>query len=250
MQPELAVAADCRDAYLRARHREGRLLPDGMVATLPDVPRRHPLHGEWRLRAESSARLLAHLRAQRRPLTVVDAGCGNGWLAHRISEIDGVSVAGVDVNLPELEQARRVFGEHSRLRFVAHDIVEPPLPVASVDVVVLASVVQYIAEPAALIVRLLDSLQPGGEVHVIDSPVYDANGIAAARIRSDRHYAEIGVPEMAAAYHHHAWSAFRSLPMDVLHRPDGMASLLARGRLRRPRSPFPWLRFARQEAPR
>ncbi|HEV7677541.1 MAG TPA: class I SAM-dependent methyltransferase [Candidatus Dormibacteraeota bacterium] len=255
MQPERTAtvrvaAVDWRDAYLRARRVEGHLLPDEIVAALPSVPRDHPLHDEWLLRADSSARLLAYLSTKRGPLRIVDAGCGNGWLAHRIAGIEGASVVGVDVNEVELDQARRVFGEHPTLRFLAHDFAASPLPVEPLDIVVLASAVQYVAAPGALIARLLAALQPGGEVHVIDTPVYDDGALAAARLRTARHYAQIGVPEMIGAYHHHAWSAFAALPMEVLHDRTGAVHRMAWRRLHRRHSPFPWLRFVNQERPR
>jgi SAM-dependent methyltransferase len=250
MLPERAVAGvisvDWRDVYLRARDREGRLLHDAAVATLPDLPRHHPLRREWQLRDDSSARLLADLRKRRRPLAVIDLGCGNGWLANRIAAIAGCRVVGVDVNAVELGQARRVFGERAGLRFIEHDILDAPLPVEAADIVVLASVIQYVPQPADLIARLLNGLRPGGEVHVIDSPLYQPAGLAGARTRTLRHYAEIGVPEMASAYHHHAWTAFDSLAMEVLYRPESVVPRVERRWLRRARSPFPWLRFVRQ----
>jgi len=60
--------------YLEARSREGRVLPDALVATLPELPHDHPLAGEWRQRADSAAGLVASVRARRRPVSVVDLG--------------------------------------------------------------------------------------------------------------------------------------------------------------------------------
>ena len=247
MSPDITVAevvrADPQVAYLRARAREGRLLTDGVVARLPEVPSASPLHAEWRMRADSCSRLLAHLRSHRRRLSVVDLGCGNGWLSARMAAVEGCDVLGLDVNTVELAQARRVFGGRANLRFAEHDLLDERVPVEGADVVVLASVIQYIPRPDVVIARLLDALPASGEVHVLDSPVYDPGDVAAARDRTRRHYEAVGVPEMASAYHHHAWTAFGALAMEVRYRPDAVVHRLERRWLRRPRSPFPWLRF-------
>lgn len=230
-------------AYLQARQREGRLLSDAVVAGLPDMPRNHQHSGDWRKRADSSSRLLTYLRDMPGPLTVIDLGCGNGWLANRIANLDGTRVCGVDTNAVELDQARRVFGCRPNLEFVRGDILDGELPTACPDVVVLASVVQYVPEPAALIETLVRSLAPGGEVHVVDSPIYQTADIPAARERTRQHYESIGVPEMSAAYHHHSWDSLGSLAFDVLYRPDATIRRAERRLLMRPRSSFPWIRI-------
>ena len=58
-----ASTAMAADAYLRVRRLEGRVLPDDLVARLPNLPITHPLYTEWRLRGESAERSSATLRA-------------------------------------------------------------------------------------------------------------------------------------------------------------------------------------------
>ena len=204
--PERALSpppAEWRRSYLLARAREGRLLPDGLVAALPALPPAHPLSAEWAQRADSARRLLAHLARRPRPLRVVDLGCGCGWLSARIADLPTTHVTGVDATAEELAQARRVFGDRRNLRFVEADLTTVDLRAG--DVVVLASVLQYLAAPAELLRRWLSEVGAAGEVHVLDSPIYRAEHVDAARARTAAHYASIGVPEMAARYHHHTW---------------------------------------------
>jgi SAM-dependent methyltransferase len=236
---------DWTAAYLRARDREGWLLPDAVVAVLPAVARRNPLEREWRQRADSADRLLTYLRRRRRPVTIVDLGCGNGWLANRMAAVAGAVVVGMDLNAVELDQARRVFGGRRNLRFAAGDIRDGALPVQRPDLVILASVIQYLPAPADLVEALLHLVAPGGEIHVLDSPIYRPADVAGARQRTGQHYARLGVEEMAERYHHHAWDEFGALVYDVLYRPDDPIRRLERRLLRRPRSPFPWIRFRR-----
>jgi SAM-dependent methyltransferase len=231
------------DVYIRAREREGRLLPDETVALLPFISDANPLAHEWRLRADSCDRLISSLSAERRPLRVLELGCGNGWMANRIAGVEQTLVIGTDVNDVELEQARRVFGRRAGLDFVHHDMLDAELPMEHPDVIVVASAIQYVPDPRRLIELWVRSLAAHGAIHILDSPIYAPAEVAAARERSRRHYAAIGVPEMVGAYHHHSWEAFEPFTFDVLHRPDASMTRLRRRVLRAPRSPFPWIRI-------
>ncbi len=233
--------------YLRARSLEGRLYSDSLVAALPDVPPTHPLAPEWRLRAESARRLVAYLRDLPKPLRVVDVGCGNGWLTNAIAAIAGSEVVGLDGNAVELRQASRVF-RRPNLSFTVEDASAADSPIDRPTVVIAASVIQYVEDLPALLGRLLGWLGPQGELHVLDSPLYRTDEVAdAARARTRRHYEQLGVPEMVELYHHHAWSELAGFDVDVLYRPDALRTRIERRVLRRPRSPFPWLRIRRRD---
>ena len=242
-----AAGGNWTDAYIRARRREGRVFPDEIVAGLPVLHRDHPLHQEWCQRADSASRLMAYLRAIPRRLTIADLGCGNGWLTNRLASIPGSEVIGIDANSVEVDQARRVFGDIRNLTFVEQDFLVPPLPFATADIVVLASVVQYVPGLAALLRAVVDALPPGGEVHVLDSPLYRPADVTEAQERTHRHYEDVGVPELAERYHHHTWRSLGSLRYDVLYRPDALIPRLERRFLRRERSPFPWIRVQREQ---
>jgi SAM-dependent methyltransferase len=234
--------------YLRAREREGRLLPDDLVARLPDLPAGHPLQREWLARADSSRRLLTYLGTFDGPLAIVDAGTGNGWLAAAIAALPGTDVIGIDVNDIELAQARRVFGARQNVRFEEGDLATMPPPDPA-DVIVLASVIQYQADLGALLTRLRGWLADDGELHVLDSPIYRPEDVAAARERTRTHYAGIGVPEMSDAYHHHTWADFEPLHPVVLNQPRPSAGRLLRRLTGRVETPFPWLVIRREVAP-
>jgi 2-polyprenyl-3-methyl-5-hydroxy-6-metoxy-1,4-benzoquinol methylase len=231
------------EAYLRVRGLEGRLYPDSVVVRLPDVPASDPLAAEWRVRADSADRLVAYLGRRRAALRVLDVGCGNGWLTARLATLAASTVTGLDVNEPELDQARRVFGDRPNLRFELADALTADPPTDLADVIVLASVVQYVPDLAAFVRRIAGWLAPAGEIHVLDSPLYRADEVDAAGARSQAHYAALGVPEIAPAYHHHVRSTLDPFAPDVLHEPDALGARCERRLLRRARSPFPWLRI-------
>src|SRR3989304_6573693 len=183
------------DIYLRVREKEGRLYSDGVGGPPPDPPRAHPLRTEWRARATSAARLCAYL-AQSRPLTILELGCGNGWLANRLARLQSCRVVGVDLNHFELSQAARVFAGHHRLMLLKADIFQAPFCERSFDTIIIASAIQYFPDLPMLIQRLTPLLSERGEIHILDSPLYPPSEVAEARARTQAYYAALGFPEM------------------------------------------------------
>jgi SAM-dependent methyltransferase len=227
------------DLYMSVREKEGRLYPDDLAARLPDLPAHHPLAGEWLARAASCARLKHYLARPARSLAILDLGCGNGWLTHQLACIPSARVFGIDLNSLEIEQAARLF-KGANLVFLKADISCPPFSPRSFDVILLASVIQYVPDLPAFILSLRPLLKQGGEIHLLDSPLYRPGELPAARQRTQSYYTGLGFPEMAAYYFHHSISSLDPFSRRWLYRPEGWQARLAR-RLGQPVSPFPWI---------
>jgi SAM-dependent methyltransferase len=240
--------ASFAEAYNLARRREGRLFDDDQLRLLPTLPMEDPRSAEWRIRGGSARRLLRHLLAGApRPRTILDVGCGNGWMTRQLAGIPGSVVFGIDVHEAELAQADRVFGGRENLRFLFGDVFTDLLPFDRADTIILAGAIQYFADLPALLSRLVAFLADGGEIHILDSPLYAACEIRAARERSNRYYHDLGVPEMSRRYHHHPidtlapWSPrWRYRPRRWLVRCGPIFGISL--------SPFPWLSIPNPEA--
>ena len=230
MQPEL---------YLRVREREGRLYSDDIVARLPLIPAGHRFAAEWRARAKSASRLTRYLSARPRPLSIIELGCGNGWLSNLLSKA-GHSVVGMDQNRHELKQAARVFQINSQLSFFEADIFSAPLILAYFDVIILASVLQYFQDITGLISVLSKYLKPQGEIHILDTPFYLDNELDAATLRSRQYYTALGFPEMTDHYFHHGASDLQFLHPRILYQPRA-STLRLKQLLGHDDSPFPWV---------
>jgi SAM-dependent methyltransferase len=240
--------SDTIDFYLQAREKEGRLYSDDLIAQLPSVPTSHPLYTEWRARTESAGRLRNYLQSMRKPRTILELGCGNGWLTNYLAQDPHTFVWGIDRNQVELVQAARVFGDNRQLGFAHADIFNPPfindrIVKGQFDTVVLASVIQYFPDLPTLIFQLLTLLKPAGEIHVIDSPLYAHNEVEAAKRRSQAYYEKLGVPEMAGFYYHHTWEELLTLfDSEIVYNPNApLEWLMRKAGLRR--SVFPWIRI-------
>jgi SAM-dependent methyltransferase len=243
-----AAHAEREDRYWRVRARENRLYPDEVVRALPEIATDHPLAQEWGARADSLGRLADYVARLQRGLDVLDLGCGNGWMAHQLAALPNVRVYGLDLNRRELAQAARVFIERPRLKFLYGDVFAAPLPPRSFHLIVSASVIQYFADLPALLRRLLELCVPGGEVHVLDSPLYAAGEVEAARERTRRYYAQKGLAFMADDYHHHLRSAFAEFRPETVYDPRSPLNRLTQWwwealAITTPRSPFPWLKI-------
>ena len=77
---------DFESLYIQLREKEGRIYPDEEVAQLPVTSSTHPHYKEWLIRKESSQKLVSWLKKKKKPLDMLEIGCGNGWLSHKLSD--------------------------------------------------------------------------------------------------------------------------------------------------------------------
>lgn len=231
--------------YLAAREREGRRLDADAVRRLPEPPPGSPFAREWRTRASSARRLLAHL-SRRLARVVLDLGCGNGWLAARMARSLGARVTAVDVNRSELTLAAEAFTGVEGLELVLADVFEDCLPRGTFEAAVVASAAQYFPDLPRLLRRLFELLAPGGEVLLLDGPLWrSASEAAAAAARSRLHYDGVGAPDLASAFHHHERAVLAPFGPRWYYLPERPVARFARRVLRRPCSPFPFVGIPR-----
>nr|MBX2817440.1 class I SAM-dependent methyltransferase [Saprospiraceae bacterium] len=204
----------------------------------------HSLSAEWEFRQQSTARLLTYL-SQRRASRILDLGCGNGWLTGALARMPHLSkdgmVVGADVNLPELQQAARVFAL-AKCQFVHIDVTLTPFPDNSFDCIIVNAAIQYFPHLTTLIQILLKMLTPEGELHLLDSPLYTATSVDGASTRSKAYYASINCEDMAAHYFHHTWQDLAPFTHEVLYVPNRYRRYILR-LLGRKETPFPWVKI-------
>ena len=228
-------------AYIETRRIEGRLLEDEAVSRLPHVPKKSRHWQEWRIRERNLKDFLRYWSERGGPLRILDLGCGNGWMSHHLAQLAHSQVTGMDLNQVELDQAARVFAKETNLRFVYGDVYQDhPM---TYDCIVLAASMQYFPDPQGLVNRLLELLDDGGELHVIESKFYGRDQVEDAQRRSSDYYQSLGQDEMTTYYFHHCLEDMLKMGAETLHEPQGN-----RGRNRRltAKSPFHWLRFSKK----
>ncbi|PWT71823.1 MAG: SAM-dependent methyltransferase [Bacteroidetes bacterium] len=221
--------------YLLARQKENRIYTDELVRNLPLISREHPHAAEWAIRKKSCDRLIRYLESKRNLLNILEVGCGNGWLSYQLSRIPGSKVIGSDINLTELEQAARVFDKNSKLKFFYGDIRTGILNDLKFDIIVFAASIQYFPSLPEIMKVSLQLLHPAGEIHIIDSKLYEPAEVEAARQRSRLYYEALGMPEMAGYYYHHCINELEPYPHRILRNPASFLNKFSR------RDPFFWI---------
>lgn len=223
--------------YLKSRKIEGWYYDDETVRELPYSGFPPEQAKIWGWRRRSLARLVRHLSKVfgRDKFTVLDVGCGNGWMSNFIaSKFKVARVLGVDVNLAELEQANRVFANPA-LEFGYANILSEDLPAESFDVIILAGSAQYFPDLHKLQDSLRRLLTPRGEAHIIDTNFYsDIQAQQSAKLKSEEYFNNQKNPEMIPFYHHHLYSDWQGFDLNTSWTFRILQKL---GIL----SPFPWL---------
>jgi ubiquinone/menaquinone biosynthesis C-methylase UbiE len=228
------------DLYLAVRHSEKRLYADEEVLWLPDVDKDNRYRKEWKVRKQSSTRLCNYLRRMERPLRILEVGCGNGWLSHKVAGIKDVQVLGLDINGPELEQAARVFAFQENLQFACRDLGAQAMMKDKFDIVVFAASLQYFSSVASIITTALQVLVKNGEVHIIDTHFYTTTGAEEARLRSEAYFRSIGLEEMKQFYFQHSFPDLHPFRYHVLYDPNSFLHKLIN------RHPFHWIRIKKE----
>jgi ubiquinone/menaquinone biosynthesis C-methylase UbiE len=232
---DIVVDATFEQAYLSLRRKEGRLYTDDEVKMLPKVPRTHHLSNEWKLRTASCKRLIRYLSRKHRPLSILEIGCGNGWLSNQLAAVENFEVTGIDINKTELQQARRVFIRNN-LNFFYGDIRHSILG-DKFDIIVFASSLQYFNAPNEILNCSLDILKPEGEIHIIDTKFYQEKESFAAKLRSNAYFNASDAPAMHGFYFHHTIDSLAGFNYSVLFNPNSYIAKLLK------HHPFHWIRI-------
>ncbi|WP_276132994.1 class I SAM-dependent methyltransferase [Polluticoccus soli] len=199
------------DLYIQVRDTEGRIVSDELLLTLPDVPENNSYNTEWKMRANSFSRFRAYLekRYNSRSLNILDIGCGNGWMSYNLAK-GGHTLAGVDLNMAELQQAERVFSMGNNLKWFYADVMKDDIPGGPFDIILFSASCQYFSNIKDLTGRTEKLLTPNGEIHLLDSVFYKRSQIYEAKARSMDYYSRLGFPLMAQYYFHHTTDDLKS----------------------------------------
>jgi ubiquinone/menaquinone biosynthesis C-methylase UbiE len=223
--------------YLNTRQKESRLYSDAQVADLPFINSAHLHSKEWAVRKRSALRLVKYLDKKKKPLIILEVGCGNGWLCGMMSSLQNTRVTGSDINNSELNQAKRVFFNRPNLKFESGDFRNMDLN-RKFDVIIFAASIQYFPIFDGTITKALTFLNPEGEIHILDSQFYNPDELEQAKQRSYKYYDSLGNSEMAKHYFHHELISLNRFKHKFLFNPNKLISKIIFKK-----DPFPWIRI-------
>ncbi|HEV7780207.1 MAG TPA: methyltransferase domain-containing protein [Chitinophagaceae bacterium] len=230
------------EKYISLRQKEKRLYTDEELARLPLIEQNNLHYKEWRIRQQSCNRLVNYLGKKKGPLKILEVGCGNGWLSHRLSMVSGTFVTAIDINAFELRQAARVFAGVPGLQFIYGSIDSPELVNRHFDIIVFAASIQYFRSLTDTLDHSMLLLKPGGEIHILDSRLYRLGELGPASQRTEKYYNDLGFPEMTGQYFHHCFNELKPFDHKILYKPFSLGPVgrLA-GLLQWSNNPFVWV---------
>lgn len=220
--------------YVDLRIDEKRMYTDEEVLWLPDVSEDHLHRNEWKIRKASCDKFTKYLLNKKKPLKILEVGCGNGWLSYHLSQVPNATVVGLDINLLEVQQAERVFAATSNLNFVHGDL--SALDHQQFDVIVFAASIQYFNSFSNIIRSALEKLNRGGEIHILDSHLYYQTELAQAKKRSREYFYNKGFNKMDDFYFHHTLKDLDEFKFQILHDPNSIIN-----RVLKNGNPFHWI---------
>jgi ubiquinone/menaquinone biosynthesis C-methylase UbiE len=232
----LHTASTFDQLYFRLRQKEGRIYTDADVATLPFIYTSHPHYNEWVIRKHSQKALLSYIKNKKTFTSVLEVGCGNGWLSSRIAKAIDAEVTGLDINTYELEQAKRVFKNIPNLNFVNSTLQSGSLKNEKFDMILFAASIQYFPSLKQIMQIAIEHLTLQGEVHIMDSPFYHIQETAAAKQRTKEYYKALGFELMADHYYHHHLAELENFQYKILHHPNSW-----KNKLSIKKNPFYWI---------
>lgn len=106
--------------------------------------------------------------------TVVDVGCGPGFVAVELAKRVGAHghIHAIDINRDFVEHAKQLVRENGLASRVTVHLVngsELPIATSSIDRVLAINVMVYVDDPAATYREFRRVLKPGGIAHAVDS---------------------------------------------------------------------------------
>lgn len=221
--------------YLAVREKEGFLVTDELLKELPLIGESHPQSYPWKLRKVNSDKFCDYIRQNDSLGFILELGCGNGWFTNKIAESTKAAVLGMDINMPELEQANRVFRKEN-IEFAYGDIFETKFP-NKFDLIVMNAAVQYFPDFEKLMNKLKDCLNAKGEIHIVDSFFYkNSKEIERAKKSTEEYYSNIDEIGMKDYYFHHRIKDLNDF--EVMSDKLKWLRFLSKNR-----SPFGWFRF-------
>lgn len=222
------------DLYIDVRTREKRVLTDCQVMFLPDIDPTHIHYEEWQIRKRSAKRLINYLKEKNKPLNILEVGCGNGWLSSMLLTVKGAKVTGIDINEPEIMQAKRIFKSRG-LDFICAAFDPALFAGQKFDVILFAASIQYFESLKNILQSALSCLCQSGEIHLIDTNFYSPRQAEGAARRTEAYYSEMGFPGMSAYYFHHTTDDLKLFNYRVLFNPHRLINKIGK------KDPFYWV---------
>jgi SAM-dependent methyltransferase len=157
---------------------------------------------DWHKRYSQQARWTRDLRAYLfnkagvgRAGNLLDVGCGTGVIETELGEITRAAITCLDIDLEQLQLARRTTSDLEGIELVQGDALRLPLASARYDVCLCHYVLLWLPDPLQAVREMARVTRPGGSVLLLAEPDY------GGRIDYPPELALLGQQQAAALRH-------------------------------------------------
>lgn len=116
-------------------------------------------HHDWLI--PSIYFLLSQIKRPSTQVKILDAGCGNGYLAGCLAK-DGFLVSAIDLTPENIVLARIAYPEVSFYEGSVYDDLTEIMPAGGWDVIVSSDVIEHLFSPQSFLKRMYSQIRPGG----------------------------------------------------------------------------------------
>jgi SAM-dependent methyltransferase len=174
--------------YQRVREAEGRGSIDAAYyRALPFADLSGRFTTDWQIRARSFRSFTASVlqpreRELNRPLRALDLGAGNGWLSYRLAQRGHVAAA-IDLLTNPQDGLGAYVHYDAAFTPVQAEFDRLPFDNAQFDLAIFNASLHYAVNYETTLREALRVLHPGGQIVVLDSPVYRSSSSGAQMVR-------------------------------------------------------------------
>ncbi|MCA1782094.1 MAG: class I SAM-dependent methyltransferase [Intrasporangiaceae bacterium] len=135
--------------------------------TLPGIPDERYWFQRHVVAYQLAARHVSALVADGTSITVLDAGCGEGYGLAMLADAGATRAVGVDLEVPVIDHVRATYTDGDpRIEAVRADLTSLPLPTGGVDAVVSFQVIEHLQDIPGYLAELVRVTRPGGQVWI------------------------------------------------------------------------------------
>jgi SAM-dependent methyltransferase len=181
--------------------------------TLPGIPDERYWFQRHVVAYQLAARHLTGLQAP--SLTVLDAGCGEGYGLAMLADAGATRVIGIDLEAPVIDHVRATYAAGDRrIDAVRADLAALPLPTDGVDAAVSFQVIEHLRDIPGYLAELVRVTRPGGQVWIAtpnrltftpgsDVPVnpFHIREFTAGELRTELESAGLQVTDLLGVHH-------------------------------------------------
>jgi len=199
----------------------GSLLLTG-ERTLPGIPDERYWFQRHVVAYLLAARQVSALTRHGAAITVLDAGCGEGYGLAMLADAGATRIVGVDLEAPVIDHVRATYAARDpRIEGLRADLTSLPLPTDRGDVAVSFQVIEHLHDIPGYLAELVRVTRAGGQVWIAtpnrrtftpgsDVPVnpFHIREFTATELRSELEAAGLVVEEMLGVHHGPRLAAF------------------------------------------